>query len=471
MSPLTMRMFAAATRQSSLIAIRIRHHTLKQYRYLSTGPITAAYQRHIQAGAIRHDNDQLQLASRLDDLHDSLQSTDARIVASHKLVLLSDKSLLQRAKHYIFFKLFPPPRGLYIFGNVGVGKSFLMDLFHDECKNKSKRVHFHEFMLNVHQRIHDYKQTHPKGDALLAVALDLSNESRLLCFDEFQVTDIADAMILKRLFAMLLEAGVVVVATSNRAPESLYEGGINRNLFLPFIDTLKANLDVVEMTGGHDYRRDGTMSETDESSPFFWPSRDGRVRLALEHIFYSDETEARAETVPVMMGRAVKVPKATDTVAWFDFMDLCHQPLGAADYIALCERYNVLIVDNVPQLNSSRFNEARCFVTLIDALYETKTRLVMACDVPLEDLFVDFEATVETHDGDEEIAIQEPPIQGQTGDEESFVKGEGGSSSSAATTMIRTKDGDVEWSATGRIGVSLARGAGAKPMPPPPSPS
>jgi len=170
------------------------------------------------------------------------------------------------------------------------------------------------------------------------------------------------------------------------------------------------------------------------------------------------------------MGRHVTVPRSNDTCAWFDFEDLCHRPLGAADYLAICERYPVLIINRVPQLNASLFNEARRFVTLIDAVYESKTRLVLAANVPLKDLLVDFEATVATHDGDEEIAgeaIQSKPVNKKNktegGDpaenieEGIFVKGEGGSSSSAATTMVQTKEGEVEWSATGRIGVSLAQ--------------
>lgn len=470
---MTMMMLAVVTRRPALITVRTISRKVS-VRCLSTGPITLAYEKLLKDGKLRHDEDQWSLAGRLDHLHQSLASTDARVRSSADLHtdMFTDThhntSLVQYVQQRFWkmssFLLEPtPPKGLYIYGPVGVGKSLLMDLFFEECQTistqrKQKRVHFHEFMLDVHSRIHSFKQQHPRRDALPAVALQLARESRLLCFDEFQVTDIADAMILKRLFGMLLEAGVVVVATSNRPPFSLYEGGINRTLFLPFIDTLTGNLDVVEMTGETDYRRDERNNVT-LSSRFFWPAHDKSVRVKMEHLFYSDGTsQARSQDVSVMMGRIIKVPRATDTTAWFDFMDLCGNPLGAADYLALCNHYKVLMIDSVPQLNSSRFNEARRFVTLIDALYETRTKLVMSCHVPLDDLFVDFDATVETNDGDEEIAIvEEPAIQNQTGDEEMFVKGEGGSSSSAATTMIRTKDGDVEWSATGRIGVSLAQ--------------
>lgn len=458
-SLLKMLTFATArvTRQRSCI------NAIQQLQHFSTGPVTTSYKNHIENGTIQHDNEQRQLAARLDRLHEELTST-RNAPSPHQLdisMFSGNPSVWERTKLAVSKALFPAPRGIYVYGSVGVGKSFLMDLFYqtlaDAVEQGHVRIHFHEFMLHVHDSIHQYKRRHPRGDALPAVALQLAQKWRVLCFDEFQVTDIADAMILKRLFGMLLDAGVVVVATSNRAPEELYQGGINRVLFLPFIDTLQANLDIVQMTGQHDYRRRDTGSNKEESSlPFFWPNDNASVRLALEHIFYLDGSDARAETIPVQMGRVVKVPRATDSVAWFDFMDLCHEPLGAADYLAICEHYDVLIVDHVPQLNSSRFNEARRFVTLIDALYETKTRLVMACEMPLEHLFVDFDVEAETRDGDEEIAVEEEP--GETDNhEDMFVKGEGGSSSSASITMIRTKDGDVEWSATGRIGVSLAQ--------------
>ena len=476
----SMTMIATATRQQRSIS-KAAFQQLS-YRYLSAGPITSAYKKHVTTGNIRQDDDQLSLALRFDHLHDALQSTDARVLPCNELtsadLIWSDvrKRSLEKAKEFAIHRLRQslqptPPRGLYIHGSVGVGKSFLMDLFHTVlCQGDTtlqrhhRRAHFHEFMLDVHQRIHRYKQDNPRSDPIPAVALSLAQEARVLCFDEFQVTDIADAMILKRLFDMLIrDAGVVVVATSNRPPETLYEGGINRSLFLPFIDTLKSNLQVVEMVGGHDYRRDGSKSSSSSTASFFWPSEDASARRAVKGILDSlgGGEKLTSEIIPVRMGRVLKVSRAIpDTVAWFDFMDLCHQPLGAADYLALCERYPVLIVDHVPQLDSSRFNEARRFVTLIDALYESKTRLIMASDVPLEHLFIGFDATVETKDGDEEIAVPEvvqvePAIHGHQS--ESVVKGEGGSSSSAATTMIRTKNGDVEWSATGRIGVSLAQ--------------
>jgi protein AFG1 len=475
-----------------------QHHRTyfsSHYDGSNVGPITSVVKDQIQAGKLREDEDQLRLSSRLDDLIKSLSATDANIMACSKLSvdLFSDapkKGIYKQTQAYLkrsYFKLTrsksTTPRGIYVHGSVGVGKSFLMDLFFDAVgrsttwarERKVRRAHFHEFMLDIHDRIHQYKRIHPKSDPLPAVALSLAQEARLLCLDEFQVTDIADAMILKRLFSMLWmnhmggSVGMVVVATSNRAPEVLYEGGLNRSLFLPFIHTLKDNMDIIEMHGDKDYRReqhsnskDGWNGREQDRQLYFWPAEHVNTRQALERIFSRGGGQTQfGTTIAVRMGRTVKLPRANDTCAWIDFHDLCNQPLGAADYLAICNRYPVLIVDNVPQLNASRFNEARRFVTLVDALYESKTRLVLASQVPLNELLVDFDATVETNDGDEEIAVEgienNHRTSHQNWEEEMFVIGEGGSSSSAATTMIRTKDGEVEWSATGRIGVSLAQ--------------
>jgi protein AFG1 len=439
----------------------------------------------------------------LDDLLKSLCATDQKVLsyANLSVDLFSDapkKGIYKKTQAFLEKSCFQwtrskSPRGIYIHGSVGVGKSFLMDLFFDTISSrrvgggahseriKVRRAHFHEFMLDIHDRIHQFKQMHPKSDPLPAVALSLSQEARLLCLDEFQVTDIADAMILKRLFSMLWmdhmvggtsSVGMVVVTTSNRAPDVLYEGGLNRSLFLPFIHTLKNHMDIFEMNGDKDYRReqqhnynninndDGWNGREQDRQSYFWPADHVQTRQALERIFArggGGDTPQSGTTLAVRMKRTVKIPRANDTCAWIDFQDLCNQPLGAADYLAICNRYPVLIVDNVPQLNESRFNQARRFVTLIDTLYESKTRLVLASQVPLDQLLVDFDVTVdETHnDGDEEIAAE--GIEHKNLEEDMFVKGEGGSSSSAATTMIRTKDGEVEWSATGRIGVSLAQ--------------
>ena len=449
-------------------------------RCFSTGPVAAAYELKVDAGEVRRDDAQVALAAKFDALHESLASlppvpartddpTESSCTSSSPLLLArslaSAQSFLRKKFHLWSFG--PPPRGMYIHGPVGVGKSFLMDLFYasvtvpddDSCCNNDshshkhlkitkRRVHFHEFMLDVHHRIFAYKQKHPRGDAIPIIAQQLAQEAQLLCFDEFQVTDIADAMILKRLFLLLLlDWNVVVVATSNRPPDALYEGGINRSLFLPFIDILKHTSDIISM---EDSRKDYRLETRAGGQSYFWSNKDvhgdnninNNMQAQLEEIFGGTASGTEAEIIPVLFGRTVQVARLNDRCAWFDFSELCYQPLGAADYISLCCRFPVLIIDCVPQLDANHLNEARRFVTLIDACYESRTRLVLAAQVPLDELFVDFEAQVESIDGDEEL----------------FVSEKGGSSSSFATTMIRTKEGEyLEWSATGRIGVSLAQ--------------
>ena len=451
-------------------------------RSFSTGPVAAAYELKVDAGEVRRDDAQVALAAKFDALHESLASlppvpvrtddpTESSCTSSSPLLLLLSRSLASAQsflrKKFHLWSFGPPPRGMYIHGSVGVGKSFLMDLFYasvtvpddDSCCNNDshshkhakitkRRVHFHEFMLDVHHRIFVYKQKHPRGDAIPIIAQQLAQEAQLLCFDEFQVTDIADAMILKRLFLLLLlDWNVVVVATSNRPPDALYEGGINRSLFLPFIDILKHTSDIISM---EDSRKDYRLETRAGGQSYFWSNKDvhgdnninNNMQAQLEEIFGGTASGTEAEIIPVLFGRTVQVARLNDRCAWFDFTELCYQPLGAADYISLCRRFPVLIMDRVPQLDANHLNEARRFVTLIDACYESRTRLVLAAQVPLDELFVDFEAQVESIDGDEEL----------------FVSEKGGSSSSFATTMIRTKEGEyLEWSATGRIGVSLAQ--------------
>ena len=292
---------------------------------------------------------------------------------------------------------------MYIHGPVGVGKSFLMDLFYasvsvpddNSCRNNDcqkhtkitkRRVHFHEFMLDVHHRIFVYKQKYPRDDAIPVIAQQLAQEAQLLCFDEFQVTDIADAMILKRLFLFFLDWNVVMVATSNRSPETLYEGGINRSLFLPFIDMLKDRFDIISMEDSSvDYR----LETQADGQSYFWSNENdygnfnNNIQTQLEEIFGGTASGTEAEFIPVLFGRTVKVDRLNDRCAWFDFSELCYQPLGAADYLSLCCRFPVIIMERVPQLDANHLNEARRFVTLIDACYESSTRLVLTAKVPV----------------------------------------------------------------------------------------
>jgi cell division protein ZapE len=272
--------------------------------------------------------------------------------------------------------------GLYIFGKVGRGKSMLMDMFFDCAEIAPKRrVHFYEFMQDVHARLH--RRRAEKGDPIGPVALDLAGEATLLCFDEFQVTDIADAMILGRLFTALFVHGVVVVATSNRPPEDLYKDGLNRDRFLPFIDLLKQKLDVLELEGARDWRLERFVGR----QVYFVPADDKAYR-ALERAFadLTGNASARPQILRVQ-GRDLAVPRATKGVAWFHFDQLCHAALGPADYLALCRNYRSFIVEGIPRMGPELRNEAKRFAMFVDTLYEAHGNLIASADATPDALY------------------------------------------------------------------------------------
>ncbi|PIW30821.1 MAG: cell division protein ZapE [Rhodobacterales bacterium CG15_BIG_FIL_POST_REV_8_21_14_020_59_13] len=281
-----------------------------------------------------------------------------------------------------------PPKGLYLWGGVGRGKSMLMDIFFRTAPvAKKRRVHFHEFMQETHGRIGDWRKRlerkRGQDDPIPPVAKAIAAEARLLCFDEFQVADIADAMLLGRLFEHLFDIGVVVVATSNRAPDDLYRDGINRQLFLPFIAELKSRLDVMEIASGIDHRLQQLTA-----APVYYTPLGPEAEAALEDAWnrLTQGAEPRSCTLTVQ-GRALRVPREAAGVARFTFEELCARPLGAADYLALASQFHTLLAGDVPQLKPEKRNEAKRFVTLIDALYEAKTKLIMSAAAEPDDLY------------------------------------------------------------------------------------
>ena len=292
----------------------------------------------------------------------------------------------------------PPPRGLFLYGDVGRGKSALADLFFATLPLAQKRrVHFHAFMIEVHKRIHAWRQARQDttpgdtpGDPIVPLARDLA-AIRLLCFDEFQVHDVADAMILGRLFEALFELGVVIIATSNRPPDELYTGGINRELFLPFIALIKQRLDVVVLDGPADYR----LARLNHQPVYFTPlgaETDAQVEAAFQHL--ADGTQPLPQQLPVQ-GRLLEVPAATGGIARFGFTGLCQEAVGAADYIEVARQFHTVFVEHIPRLEAAERNAARRLVNLVDVLYEHNVNLICSAEAEPDQLYLKGDGTFE----------------------------------------------------------------------------
>lgn len=341
-----------------------------------------------------------------------------------------------------------PQTGLYIYGSVGTGKSRIADLFAAtlSLQISKRRVHFHEFMMDIHSRLHRARSVAGySGDPLQQIGRDVRNESRVLCFDEFQVSDIADAMILKRLFGSIWESGGVMVSTSNRHPDNLYENGLNRPLFLPFIAELKRRCEVWKLEGDQDYRM-GSRDEQSQREEVFFTNLEAfqsAVRSA------TAGASPKPMTIQVMMGRQLQVQaydKRSDgkAVVVSTFKDLCERNLGTADYHALCHVASTIYLTGLRKFKADELDFIRRFITLVDLAYESKTRIVIHSSVPLFEVFakaVPVEKGTMPASGDLSKHI------------EMSVKKGGGSSSSMMSTFI----GDTEWSATG-LPASLASG-------------
>ncbi|MDQ0137371.1 cell division protein ZapE [Neorhizobium galegae] len=286
-------------------------------------------------------------------------------------------------------------RGLYVHGSVGRGKTMLMDMFFKKAPTtKKRRAHFHEFMADVHNRIHEHRQKLKRGETKQAdpvppVAAALFAEAELLCFDEFSVTDITDAMILARLFTELFGLGCVLVATSNVAPDDLYKDGLNRGLFVPFIALLNRYVDVVTLDSPNDYRMQKLAS-----LPVYVTPLDARADAAMESAWHKVTEGKKAAPVEVpMKGRSIHVPSAAGRAARFDFKDICGKPLGASDYLALAARFDAIFVEHVPQLGPEKRNETKRLINLVDALYDHTVRLYVSAATAPEDILLERKGT------------------------------------------------------------------------------
>jgi cell division protein ZapE len=333
----------------------------------------AHYQSLVSSGAIEPDPAQEQAAEAFADLEQRLAGY--KPVRKQRLLgrLFADKKE-------------PPPRGLYVHGEVGRGKTMLMDMFfqHSSVAHK-RRAHFHEFMAEVHERIYGYRQNIARGeiadgDVIALTAAAIFDEAWLLCFDEFHVTDIADAMILGRLFSKLFELGTVVVATSNVAPEDLYKGGLNQALFLPFIAQISDHMDVLRLDARTDFRLEKLVGVKMLLVP-----ADAKAEAALDKAWARMTGNARCKPRDISIkGRILHVPCSADGVARFSFSDLCEKPLAASDYLRLAHDYHTILIDRIPVMDYPERNAAKRFIALIDTLYDNAVKLMAsaAADPP-----------------------------------------------------------------------------------------
>jgi cell division protein ZapE len=334
------------------------------------GPVRAAYDQLIAAGELKPDPAQERAVAALDKLAADIEA---------------DNGFFSR----LFGDGSKGPAGVYLWGGVGRGKSMLMDLAFAHVQVEPKRrVHFDEFMLETHARLRRVRERH-EGDPIEPVAEEIADAAKLLCFDEMQVTNPADAMILSRLFGKLLEGGVKVVTTSNRPPRDLYKDGLNRELFVPFIELIERRMLVVEVNGPTDYRLHRLQGVD------VWHVPNGPTSTAeLAQAFFQltdypveDRAKVPAEDIDVGGGRTLHVPKSLKGVAVFSFKKLLGQPRGAADYLAVARRYHTVILVGIPVMGPEMRNEAARFVTFIDALYEHKVKLLAAADAEPEGLY------------------------------------------------------------------------------------
>lgn len=350
-----------------------------------TAGLLNIYNGKVAKGILRNDPVQRDVLVQLDDLAEQLQGYHPAPSKPAGLKRYWPFGKKQDGHSVI--------KGFYLYGGVGRGKSMVMDLFFTHVDvEKKRRVHFHAFMLEVHDFLHQQRQNrknNPQQDSdridadLIRFADDLAKKTWLLCFDEFHVDDVADAMILGRLFTALFDRGVIVVMTSNIEPQDLYKDGLQRDRFLPFIDLLYQKTDIVHFNGDVDYR----LGRLRDLNVYFWPD-DKDARQSLNDIFLtiSDGAKGAPQEITIK-GRQLYVPRAEKEIAWFDFSDLCEQPKSALDYLELAKRFRVILVQGIPKLNDTKRNETKRLMTLIDTLYDHHVFLAVTAETPPEKIY------------------------------------------------------------------------------------
>ncbi|EPS96013.1 hypothetical protein FOMPIDRAFT_1168014 [Fomitopsis schrenkii] len=373
--------------------LHAQHSPPSQSELASSSPLSR-YHKLVESGVLRYDEHQERIIGKLQKLHDEIAHYHPHVPHEPPRTSLFSR-WLGRTEHveHVPAPTENRPKGLYLYGDVGTGKTMLMDLFYDTLPphmKRKRRVHFHAFMIDVHKRMHAAKARlgYQGGDVIGPVARELASEAYILCFDEFQVTDIADAMILRQLFERLLSYGVVCVMTSNRHPDDLYKNGIQRSSFVPCIELLKSQFDVTDLDSGTDYRR---------------------IPRTLSHVYYDPLTpENRAEINKIFKaltsdpsdpvqhkrklttwGRAITVPESSSSVAKFHFDELCGMPLSAADYLEIVKHFKTIFILDVPKMGLNQKDKARRFITFIDACYESKTKIFITSEVPISQIFAE----------------------------------------------------------------------------------
>lgn len=344
-----------------------------------TPDLSRLYDRLVAESGFRHDPAQLKVIDYLQNLLD-------------QVILLDKRQRRGFAGKFTGKTTIVSCRHLYIYGDVGHGKSMLMDLFYSTCPVKQKRrVHFHAFMQEVHAFIHHWKKNR-RGDQIPALAREIKAKTKLLCFDEFHVTDIADAMIMERLFRLLFEQGVIVVMTSNRHPTDLYRGGLLREQFLPFVDLLLKSADVIELSGHVDYR---FMQREAEERRYHFPLNETAGEFVRQKFFQHARARDLVPGLIEVFGRHISLGAVHGRVVLTTFAELCKRPLGAADYLHIAQRFDTVIMADIPRLAPDSCDEARRFEILIDALYEHRVKFICSAEAHPREIYKEGEGAFE----------------------------------------------------------------------------